>query len=25
LDDLENNLDRDMFQSFGKPPRTNKH
>ena len=25
LDDLENNLDRDMFQSFGKPPRMNKH
>ena len=25
LDDLENSLDRDMFQSFGKPPRMNKH
>jgi len=25
LDDLENSLDRDMFQTFGKPPRMNKH
>ena len=25
LDNLENSLDRDMFQSFGKPPRINKH
>ena len=25
LNDLENSLDRDMFQSFGKPPRMNKH
>ena len=25
LDGLENSLDRDMFQSFGKPPRMNKH
>ena len=25
LDDLEKCLDRDMFQSFGKPPRMNKH
>ncbi len=25
LADLENSLDRDMFQSFGKPPRMNKH
>jgi len=25
LDYLENSLDRDMFQTFGKPPRMNKH
>ena len=25
LADLESNLDRDMFQSLGKPPRMNKH
>ncbi len=25
LDDLENSLDRDMFQSLGKLPRVNKH
>ena len=25
LDDLENSLNRDMFQTFGKPPRMNKH
>ena len=25
LDDLESNLDRDMFQSLGKLPRVNKH
>ena len=25
LEDLEKSLDRDMFQSFGKPPRVNKH
>ena len=25
LEDLENSLDRDMFQSLGKPPRMNKH
>jgi len=25
LEDLENSLDRSMFQSFGKPPRVNKH
>ena len=25
LKDLENSLDRDMFQSLGKPPRMNKH
>ena len=25
LQDLEDSLDRDMFQSFGKPPRMNKH
>ena len=25
LENLENSLDRDMFQSFGKPPRMNKH
>ena len=25
LDDLDNSLDRDMFQTFGTPPRMNKH
>ena len=25
LQDLDNSLDRDMFQSLGKPPRMNKH
>ena len=25
LEDLESSLDRDMFQSLGKPPRMNKH
>tara|TARA_Y100001968_G_C19366657_1_gene722907 strand:+ start:15 stop:374 length:360 start_codon:yes stop_codon:yes gene_type:complete len=25
LEELENSLDRDMFQSLGKPPRMNKH
>ena len=25
LDELENSLDRNMFQSLGKPPRMNKH